>query len=434
MRKYQYYDQGQDGDYDGYANNWLAQTFTPQEVHMISKVKLKLFRVGDPGTIQVSIRATSSGEPTGGNLCSGTIEGDVITEDSNGEWYEITLGSGYTFEKDVMYAIVVRAVSGDASNKISWCANLADATYSGGTVCTSSDSGVDWGIISGADFMFEEWGAGEPAPTATCWGLLPKSQIDIETIEEAIARLISDHNEDEESHLGIGQSLQSHKASEIIDHVVASIIADKIKNGEVTIEKLFEDKYYFRSAFESLDGWDPDTVGFASDVLIGGGTCVIVGSGGVGDYAQITLNGGAYDVDKTKDPWFQMLLTLYPDTYSDFWAICGGNSFYVDFFPWFGFVWDKNTGAFYAASCDGVDRTKTEIVDFVPTQLHMIKAILSDSGETVKFYLDGVLVATHESAGVDIENEYLLNVCCYPQDYAQQITAKVQNIIFSQDW
>jgi len=42
------------------------------------------------------------------------------------------------------------------------------------------------------------------------WGLLAKAQDDDETIEEAIARLIDEHNEDEESHLGSGQSLQSH--------------------------------------------------------------------------------------------------------------------------------------------------------------------------------------------------------------------------------
>jgi len=73
------------------------------------------------------------------------------------------------------------------------------------------------------------------------WGLLAKSQIDNETIEEAIARLIAVHNEDETAHLGSGQSLQSHKASEIIDHVVASIVADKIKNGEITRSHLSPD-------------------------------------------------------------------------------------------------------------------------------------------------------------------------------------------------
>lgn len=70
------------------------------------------------------------------------------------------------------------------------------------------------------------------------WGLLAKSLVDNEKIEEAIARLILEHNEDETSHLGSGQSLQSHKASEIIDHLASSIIEDKIKNGEITNPKI----------------------------------------------------------------------------------------------------------------------------------------------------------------------------------------------------
>jgi parallel beta-helix repeat protein len=60
------------------------------------------------------------------------------------------------------------------------------------------------------------------------WGMLAKSQTDPETIEEAIARLVQEHNENEEAHLGPGQSLYSHKASEIIDHLVNSVLAEKL--------------------------------------------------------------------------------------------------------------------------------------------------------------------------------------------------------------
>ena len=60
------------------------------------------------------------------------------------------------------------------------------------------------------------------------WGMLAKGQDDPETIEEAIARLIAAHNADENSHLGEGESLQSHKASAIIDHVAGSLVADKM--------------------------------------------------------------------------------------------------------------------------------------------------------------------------------------------------------------
>lgn len=77
------------------------------------------------------------------------------------------------------------------------------------------------------------------------WGLLPKSQIDDELIEEAIARLILEHNADETAHLGVGQALQSHKASEIIDHAARSIIFDKLSGSQMIYSTQFENPDVF---------------------------------------------------------------------------------------------------------------------------------------------------------------------------------------------
>lgn len=77
------------------------------------------------------------------------------------------------------------------------------------------------------------------------WGMLAKSLTDNETIEEAIVRLIGVHEADETSHLGVGESLQSHKASEIIDHVAGSVVVDKMTFNQLVI----------RTAFESSAGW-----------------------------------------------------------------------------------------------------------------------------------------------------------------------------------
>ena len=63
--------------------------------------------------------------------------------------------------------------------------------------------------------------------------MLSKSQTDNETVEEAIDRIVAEHSADETSHLGAGESLQSHKAAEIIDHLASSIIADKIGDGQI---------------------------------------------------------------------------------------------------------------------------------------------------------------------------------------------------------
>lgn len=77
------------------------------------------------------------------------------------------------------------------------------------------------------------------------WGDKPKSQIDSTTIDEEIASLIEAHNDDEDAHLESGQSLQSHKASEIIDHLAYSVLRDKLAFDRFTID----------TVFESIDAW-----------------------------------------------------------------------------------------------------------------------------------------------------------------------------------
>jgi len=94
--------------------------------------------------------------------------------------------------------------------------------------------------------------------------MLAKSQTDPEKIEEAIARLIQQHNDDEEAHLGPGQSLHSHKAAEIIDHLAKSVVADKLAKFSVAFTNFFADRTFFMSGFESLDNWIKDIVGAGS--------------------------------------------------------------------------------------------------------------------------------------------------------------------------
>lgn len=85
------------------------------------------------------------------------------------------------------------------------------------------------------------------------WGLLPKAQDNPQTIDQAIAAAIADHEADTSAHVDVGESLYSHKASEVIDHLAESIVTDKLQNFNVTLEKLSTNKQYFRTAFETRD-------------------------------------------------------------------------------------------------------------------------------------------------------------------------------------
>jgi len=98
------------------------------------------------------------------------------------------------------------------------------------------------------------------------WYLLPKSQVDNETIEEAIARLIAEHEADEESHLGTGESLQSHKAAEIIDHLASSIVEDKLRDEAVTGRKITSEQIIAKDFRTAIDvGAGVDGVKFDGD-------------------------------------------------------------------------------------------------------------------------------------------------------------------------
>ena len=122
--RYEYYNTGDDSFTTFFGATWKAQTFTSPIAHKITSVKLELYRVGSPGTVTIGIRATNGdGHPTGGDLCSGTTDGDTLPTSASPEWREINLGSGYTLDADVKYAIVARAVSGNDVNVVGWREN-----------------------------------------------------------------------------------------------------------------------------------------------------------------------------------------------------------------------------------------------------------------------------------------------------------------------
>lgn len=161
--KFEYYITGDNAATGTYGVNWWAQTFTPLTAHTITSVKLKLYRLGSPGTVTVSIRATSGGKPIDADLTSGTTDGDTLTDSSSGEWREITL-TNYALSVDTQYAIVIRALTGDENNYVGLRYDTT-GTYTGGNATLSADSGGYWTTYAAFDFMFEDWGTGVPAVT-----------------------------------------------------------------------------------------------------------------------------------------------------------------------------------------------------------------------------------------------------------------------------
>jgi len=221
------------------------------------------------------------------------------------------------------------------------------------------------------------------------WGLLAKSQTDNETIEEAIARLILEHEQDEASHLGAGESLQSHKASEIIDHVVDSVVADKIIMGAVDFSKMSADKAMMISCFESLDGWN-------YIVKMGTGTITLTlfgvklktqASSGMGVVLSTVSESPSNLVDFTKYMLFQTSVAMYRDTEQEGSIILGANDYGCGFK-----IIDDELYAWCDAS--GVDETLVKITGYDVKLFHTYRVVNDPAIPSISYYVDGVLEHT----------------------------------------
>lgn len=161
MALYDYYNTGDDSYTTALGIYWKSQSFTASATYSISSVKLKLFRQNSPGTVTVSIRGTDgAGKPTGADIdgVTGTTYGNTLTTDTAGEWREITFSSPILLTSGEQYAIVVRALAGDLTNRAGWRMDTTLPSYAGENGASSSNSGSTWTLYADYDMMFETWG------------------------------------------------------------------------------------------------------------------------------------------------------------------------------------------------------------------------------------------------------------------------------------
>ena len=134
------------------------------------------------------------------------------------------------------------------------------------------------------------------------WGTLPKSSEDPEKVEEAIDRIVGEHNDDPDAHLGENQALQSHRASEIIDHVARSVVGDKIN----TIEDMMRSEVYEQVTGIGSNYIDDSTAAWETDQWVGRFLIVTEGDFN-GMYLKITSNTATrIYYDNTDEAWFEV--------------------------------------------------------------------------------------------------------------------------------
>jgi len=136
-----------DSDAEIYGPNWYAQTFTPYEGFKLAAVRIKAAAVNITGPLTVSIRETTD---------LGVIRTlDLVSTVYDGlgslDWYEIPMPEYYLENKE--YALVIRAVAGDAANYVQW--RYASNSTCSGCYASSVNSGTSWTHNCDRSFMYE---------------------------------------------------------------------------------------------------------------------------------------------------------------------------------------------------------------------------------------------------------------------------------------
>lgn len=165
LRLFEYYITGDDGGQalDPTAR-MAAQTFTPQQQHIVNKVKLLMYRVGSPGTVRVAIRVTDAqGKPDDDveELSGGFFDGNELTTNTDGEWKEIEVTPNVDYHNllaNTLYAIEVEGEGATSGNYVVWRYDGSSPIYANGKFGTSTDGGTTWTMDATKDAMFEEWG------------------------------------------------------------------------------------------------------------------------------------------------------------------------------------------------------------------------------------------------------------------------------------
>jgi len=234
------------------------------------------------------------------------------------------------------------------------------------------------------------------------WGLVPKAQNDTQTIDEAIAAAITDHEVDPHAHQGDGESLQSHKNESVIDHPADSLVTDKYLADSITEDKILHNKSYKETTWQTLDA-------ILQDIISGGsitsyfGMVKLTTANTNNAHAALFFENNTSDFNLAeKNPVMQAIIRWPSNATTE--ATVGIGDYGSDVY---GFkVID---GVIYAlAKIDGTDYT-TEIMNVVSMQYNTYRVKVY-SGEKIEYYIDENLVhtdTTHISEATELDYDFV---------------------------
>lgn len=213
------------------------------------------------------------------------------------------------------------------------------------------------------------------------WGNLQKALDNPQTINQAIDEAITAHEADSDAHTGAGESLETHKSQEIIDHPAGSFLGDKISITESTYITNFESwETWVKVGEVNSDGW-PGLYLYVED--------------GINDETRLSSTylkqDGLIDYSKNWMLQLQGWIDQSPDVTVRFQL---GNAPGANAGIGFGFEIVDGTPKGFWKDNDGINYTADLGID--PEIQHIYRAFYDKTDKEVRFYVDGELLATIE--------------------------------------
>jgi hypothetical protein len=165
------YGAGADNNGGCYGATWLTMVFTAAASYSLDSVTVTIGKVAytNPGTVTLSIRATSGSLPTGADLATSTIDGNTL---ANCWTYNNCADVNFPLETPVAitngteYAIVLKAPSASSGNAVWWEIDTSNG-YATGQAGYSSNSGTSWTANATYDYYFKCYAAASTAMSST---------------------------------------------------------------------------------------------------------------------------------------------------------------------------------------------------------------------------------------------------------------------------
>jgi len=142
---------------------WGMQSFTPLETYTIGKFVAYWAKMTTPNIITLALRLTDgAGKPTGGDLTSGTTNGNTLPQYGVHEWRAVDI-EHYELQQGVKYAAIARALEASTFSSFNWKGATDPDAYPRGQWGYSTNHGSTW-TTGPYDNNFEVWSADQAGP------------------------------------------------------------------------------------------------------------------------------------------------------------------------------------------------------------------------------------------------------------------------------